>query len=923
MTSCFTKSCFVSLLSSSFVLLLVMNVHTPVIAQGVTRSIAKTGDADPGGNGVFERFNGAPVLNNSGQVGLVGILNSTSGGSDDNTAMYVGNSSSLDEIVRKGQAVTGGNGFYSLFAPPGKINDRGNVAFYSTIAGSSGGNLDDTGVFLGDGSIVSLIAREGALAPGGGTFESFSNVLVNESDQVSFAGYVDLDDGGVGFDEQAIFFSSGGTNRQVVRTGQTAPDGDGEFLFFAGHQFNDQGTVAFYAGLENTDSQQGIYNYIGNSLVQIARLGDTVPVGPGTYRSFGVSQLNNQDQTSFYALLNSTGSIDNDSGLFISSGNSISQLVREGQSVAGTNREIGNFGNHLLNDRGQVAFNAALRNSTNGVSEGEGIFRTSGGSIASIATSGEATPDGNGEFSSFYSGRGFSLLDGGQVGFQADVHNTVGGSSDDTGYFLSDGIDTLKVVREGDSIGAGGDLIEFFVVGDNGVNDHGQVAYYATSESGNEYVQVWTPDLHWRRNYSSSWSNSSNWTLGLNPAHVHNVFIDPEASLTVSGPTEEVTVNGLVIAGTGFDQPTSGQATLRLQRGGKINVLDNMYIEDNGTLTGDGTIVGTVTNSGGRILAQNLTVEGGLLYNYLGGTIEGNGRLDAFISNLASGSIRANNGNVLQLTGPALANHGLIEVRGGEIQVSARVTNSSGTGLITGRDAVMRFDGGVRNLGAIALTDGINDVFGDIDNTGVISIGGDAEAIFYDDIIQNGDFVVSSFGSRTSSAIVLGEFSGAGGFSGGGDLFLLGDLRPGNSPDSVLMDGNLFLGSTTLSEFEFAGEEIGEFDQLIVTGDLNLNGQLSVSLLGDFEFGFGQEFIVADVGGQLFGQFDGLDEGDLIGTYSGRQLFVSYSAGDGNDVSFFTAVPEPSGVLAGSLILIGLFGSRRYRKKSASSFRVR
>ena len=196
-------------------------------------------------------------------------------------------------------------------------------------------------------------------------------------------------------------------------------------------------------------------------------------------------------------------------------------------------------------------------------------------------------------------------------------------------------------------------------------------------------------------------------------------------------------------------------------------------------------------------------------------------------------------------------------------------------------------------------------------NHGAISVGGDAEVVFYDDILQNGNFVVSSFGSRSSSAIVLGEFAGSGGFSGGGDLFLMGDLRPGNSPDSVLFDGNLFLGASTMTEVEFAGNLFGEFDQLIVTGDLSLDGELVVGLLDDFEFTANQEFIIADVGGVLRGTFAGLNEGDLVAQFGNRQLFISYVGGDGNDIALFTSVPEPGATLFLFLTTVLVLRGRR------------
>ena len=48
-----------------------------------------------------------------------------------------------------------------------------------------------------------------------------------------------------------------------------------------------------------------------------------------------------------------------------------------------------------------------------------------------------------------------------------------------------------------------------------------------------------------------------------------------------------------------------------------------------------------------------------------------------------------------------------------------------------------------------------------------------------------------------------------------------------------------------------------------------------------------------EVGNSLQGRFFGLNEGELVGNYGGRDLFITYSAGTGNDIALFTAVPEP------------------------------
>jgi hypothetical protein len=171
--------------------------------------------------------------------------------------------------------------------------------------------------------------------------------------------------------------------------------------------------------------------------------------------------------------------------------------------------------------------------------------------------------------------------------------------------------------------------------------------------------------------------------------------------------------------------------------------------------------------------------------------------------------------------------------------------------LITGRDATLRFNDGVTNDGAMALSFGTSDVSGDIDNssTGEVVVSGGGAVTFYDDITQNGTFRVSKVGSTTSVAVVLGGFTGSGGSTGGGDIFFEGDLRPGNSAATVTFENNIALGSGTTLQIELGGTNPGsQYDQIDVTGELALGGALDVLLIGGFMPTAGDSFNILDWG---------------------------------------------------------------------------
>ena len=101
------------------------------------------------------------------------------------------------------------------------------------------------------------------------------------------------------------------------------------------------------------------------------------------------------------------------------------------------------------------------------------------------------------------------------------------------------------------------------------------------------------------------------------------------------------------------------------------------------------------------------------------------------------------------------------------------------------------------------------------------------------------------------------------------------------------MLGDLTINSGVL-EIELGGTVAHTgFDQVMVTGNAILAGTLDVSLIDGFALGGNDVFEILDVGGTLTGQFSGLGEGARVGNF-GRDLFITYVGGDGNDVALYT-----------------------------------
>lgn len=781
------------------------------------------------------------------------------------------------------------------------FNDSGQIAFSTSLSGVSS-SIDEAIYVYNLGIGLTQVAREGQANPSnlGGNYGSFRGHGLNETGVVLFEsynlpGFTTVNNGG-------LYHYDGSNATEIVRKGDLV-EGGGNLGQIRG-ALNERGQVVFTSATSMTGSNTNNGLFLpGSPPISLLREGDSAPGSAGGQIE-DVLLFGYADTSAFFYSKNMTGtSADTNEGIFVHDGVNIQEIVRLGMSAPGggvfTRSGSFSFSSFHSSDSGNVVFVSRLEQVP--VGTGRGVYRYQNNQLDVIARQGQQLEDVT---------LGFNLgardiNDAGVVVFESDFYGASGYSE---GIFVSDGTEFFSVVKSGDVVN--GETLGPFIYPNttNGIqiNEHGQVVYSAPTESSTiadpDYrVITWTPELHFREAtaQSNQWDDSNNWTLGLTPGFVHDVTFSPDSSLTLLGPADDATVRSLQIGGA------NGIATVQLN-GGNLTVSEGTTIESSGALTGDGQITGSVLNRG-TLIANNVFIDGQLTNeNLILGNASAHHRISTTgtLFNRNGGEIRVNQA-ALHLADGSLANLGRVEVIEGSLEVTGSTINGSSTGLITGRNATLRFNGGLNNLGSLGLSFGVSDVFGDVANTGTINISGGSEVTFYDDLDQEGVLQVTSAGSRISSAVFFGEFSGSGGFVGGGDVFALGDLRPGSSPGSVLYDGNFFLGANTSTFIELGGLQVGEFDQMLVTGNLELAGDLVVTEIDGFQLGTNMEFLIARVDGNLLGQFSGLAEGDLVGDFHGTDLWISYLGGDGNDIVLFTSIPEPGTGLIG--LIGGLF----------------
>jgi len=278
-------------------------------------------------------------------------------------------------------------------------------------------------------------------------------------------------------------------------------------------------------------------------------------------------------------------------------------------------------------------------------------------------------------------------------------------------------------------------------------------------------------------------------------------------------------------------------ATLDLQPSVTLTVANQVAITDRGALTGSGHLdarEGLVND--GRMDLDGMTVAGLTLQN--NGVISGSSTIDNDLANSASGEICVGPGQRLHMTGSGVqANAGDIEVIGiatqlAEIEFDGPLTNAASTGNITARHAVMRFNGGLTNQGSVGISFGTSNVYGDIDNQSgaTIAVKGNSNVTFWDDLTNNGTVEVMT----GSTAVYFGTVAGVASFTGGGTTVVEGSLAPGNSPGAMNFGGEVVPGPSSTTLIELAGPAEGQYDQLLVAGNLEVGGQLHVNLLDGF-----------------------------------------------------------------------------------------
>ncbi|HEX5085705.1 MAG TPA: choice-of-anchor tandem repeat NxxGxxAF-containing protein [Blastocatellia bacterium] len=357
-------------------------------------------------------------------------------------------------IAATGDAAPDGGAYITFFNAT--LNARHAVAFDAFVIGPH----PTTGVFVRHDKTTCTIALGADPDPAAPGFGVTLNPFITSNGDVVF----DVND-------SDVYRSDGRTIVPLVRSGDQAPGG-GALTPFAGRATNDHGAIAYRAGVSGATATQGLFRSDGTQTVAIVRDDNAVPTG-GRFTSFHDPVINDRGQVAFVAEMTG-GSAD--FGLFRGEGGDLTPVFVANQIAPG-GATIEDFGNPVINRRGQVAVIGLLTNSASR----EGLFVGDGTDSVAIALGGQPAPKGGsyGDSSGRFTFQGpIRLNDRREVAFGARL---TGGASL-SGVFRGDGARTTTIALAGTT--APGTTGTFESFGDIKLLNDGRVAFIATLAVG-------------------------------------------------------------------------------------------------------------------------------------------------------------------------------------------------------------------------------------------------------------------------------------------------------------------------------------------------------------------------------------------------------------------------------------------------------
>jgi len=391
----------------------------------------------------------------------------------------------------------------------------------------------------------------------------------------------------------------------------------------------------------------------------------------------------------------------------------------------------------------------------------------------------------------------------------------------------------------------------------------------------------------------------------------------------VSGPGIHVASGGAIIDTNGRNVSVSslnGAGSLTKTGLGQLSpVGDSLYL--GGTTVRNGTLVLDDANIGGTfngdIIVGQSAFDAGTLQLTNGAQAQCASATvapalgSAGVINVSNSTFRALNAMTIGVFGTAtvtVSDAGHLELLGGNTLtlaqdfgfVPSNGTLNLGTGGAPGFINIATINGGAGNATVNfnhSGDTGYNTVFaGSIkiihSGSGVTSLGANNTYTGATTVDAGTLRINGSLGNTAVAVNSGGTLGGSGTIAGAVAVNSGGWLSPGTSAGALTLN-NLNLNADSITKIELAGTMLNQYDRIVAAGNVAVGGTLDVQLIEGFTLPAAAEFIILSVGGTATGTFDGLAQDALVGVFDDVELRISYTAGDGNDVSLIANVSAP------------------------------
>lgn len=419
--------------------------------------VALSGQQAPGAPAgtVFTHF-GSPIINNKGQTAFIGSVADPSSMAPIQTGIWSEGAGSL-QMTAMEQVQPLGVQFDRVglnFA----FNDRGEVAFLGSIGEIPVREPQGTNIWIGMGGSLKMLASRGDPISFEGShydLNGFTRPMISRQGHVAFIA--------ASPDFSSSIWTAIGNNLSLIAQTRTEPFKIYEFLWRL-PLINATGKVAFSAQASGPLSYSGIWSTAHGSLQLVARTDVPAPGLDGTRFDtlLPMSFDARGDITFFSRLAGQSVTLDNNQSLWKHEGGQVRLIARENDQAPGLPTGFvfsnlikgpGDEWRIALDDRGDLAFRAELRDTRIALNNRSSIWRERKGELQLAFQTGIQAPDAPDTDVTFQSFEMPHLSHAGRMAFSAHLTGPGIDSTNSVGIWAEDAQGQFRLIaREGDVI---------------------------------------------------------------------------------------------------------------------------------------------------------------------------------------------------------------------------------------------------------------------------------------------------------------------------------------------------------------------------------------------------------------------------------------------------------------------------------------